>query len=263
MSVRRWRDALVWWVSTQVFGNFRYRARRGLHRGLNVVGGLGFLPSGRLSDEEAYLDRLDLKGKTVYDVGAFVGLRTLYFASRAGRVISYEPNSRNRARLERNLAANPSLRNVTVRPVGAGSAMGSFTVLWNEQRPGECVAETSPVGRMLIEQGVPVRRETVPVVSLDDDVRQLPPPSLIKIDVEGLELEVLRGAARVLRDHRPDLFIELHGSTRDNKLANARAVLDLVFDHGYRVFDVEQHRPIERGAGFEHAPSHIHCTPAP
>jgi FkbM family methyltransferase len=263
MSVRRLRDVTVWWLSARVFQSFRYRARRGLHRGLNIVGGLGFFPSGALSDEERYLASLDLAGKVVYDVGAFIGLRTLFFATHAKQVISYEPNSRNRARLMANLQANPSIRNVTVRPAGVGQSAASLTLLWDETRPGECVSETSAVGQMLLERGTPVRRETISIVRLDDEVETLPVPDFIKVDVEGLEFDVLSGAGKVLREHQPDLFIELHGSTLENKIGNATRVLELLFDCGYRVYDVERRQPITAGETFQTAPSHIHCTSQP
>lgn len=259
MLFRRWVNRAIWWLSTRVFGSSHYKARRGLHRGLNIVGGLGFVPSQALSAEEQYLAGLDLTGKVVYDVGAYIGLRTLFFATRAKQVFSYEPNSHNRNRLLRNLRANPALSNVVVRPVGVGEAPGSFTVLWNEQRPGECVAEGSPVARMLVDRGVPMTKETVPVVALDDEARNQPAPDFIKIDVEGLELEVLRGAERTLRERHPELFIELHGSTLENKLQNARDVLDLLFRCGYAVYDVEQQGGITPGQRYTKAPSHIHC----
>jgi FkbM family methyltransferase len=261
--VRRWLDIAVWWLSARVFKSVRYRARRGLHSGLNIVGGLGFVPSGGLTPEEKYLSSLDLTGKIVYDVGAFIGLRTLFFATRAKQVISYEPNAQNRKRLLSNLEANPSIRNVTVRPVGAGQSASTRTLVWDDRRPGECVDESSPVGRMLLEGGIPVRRETISIVSLDDEVRSLPSPEFIKVDVEGLELDVLRGASQVLRDHRPELFIELHGSTLENKVQNANAVMDLLFDYGYSIYDVEEHKPLVPGQKFQAAPSHIHCTLRP
>lgn len=258
-SVRRWRDMAVWWLSARVFQSLRYRARHGLHRGLNVVGGLGFLPSRDLTAEEQYLASLDLEGKVVYDVGAFVGLRTLFFATRAKQVISYEPNTQNRNRLLSNLGVNPSLRNVMVRPVGVGQCASSETLVWNERRPGECVAESSPVGHMLTDQGGPVSHESVPIVTLDEEVQSLPSPEFIKIDVEGLELKVLRGAGQLLRDRHPELFIELHGSTQENKLQNAREVLSLLFEHGYAIYDVENQRELRPDAEVQTAPSHIDC----
>jgi FkbM family methyltransferase len=260
--LNRLRDKTVSWLSRRVFRSFRYTARRGLHRGLTIVGGLGFVPSQALSAEEEYLSSLDLTNKVVYDVGAFIGLRTLFFSTRAKQVISYEPNSQNRSRLVANLKANPSIRNVTVRPVGVGESPTTMTLLWNERRPGECVVESSEVGRMLLEQGIPFRRETTSIVTLTDEARTLSAPDFIKVDVEGLELDVLRGAEPMLRERHPELFVELHGSTFENKIRNAASVLELLFGLGYRIYDVERHGFIRSNGQLQEAPSHIHCTTA-
>jgi FkbM family methyltransferase len=187
----------------------------------------------------------------VYDVGAFIGLRTLFFARRAKQVVSYEPNSENRRRLNRNLEANPFISNVTVRPVALGSCTGSMNLLWSDRRAGECVSESSPVGRMLLEDGTTVRRETAAITTLDEDAR---------IDVEGLEFSVLEGAEQTLRKHRPELFIELHGTTVENKVKNAEDLLGFLFDIGYRVYDVEMGKTLEPGERFKKAPSHVHCV---
>ena len=258
----RLRDNAVSWLSRGVFRSFRYTARRGLHRGLTVVGGLGFIPSQALSAEEQYLSSLDFTDKIVYDVGAFVGLRTLFFATRAKHVICYEPNSENRNRLIANLKANPSIRNVTVRPVGVGQSPTTVTLLWDERRPGECVVESSAVGRMLLGQGIPFHRETTSIVTIADEAKALATPDFIKVDVEGLELEVLRGAEPLLRERQPELFIELHGSTFENKIWNATCVLELLFGLGYRVYDVERHEFIAGDKQLQEAPSHIYCTPS-
>lgn len=55
-----------------------------------------FTPSVATPEERFWHD-LDLRGKTVYDIGAFHGLLTLFFAVRAKSVVSFEPNGRNRA----------------------------------------------------------------------------------------------------------------------------------------------------------------------
>ncbi len=72
-------------------------------------------------------------------------------------------------------------------------------------------------------------------------------PDLIKIDVEGYELEVLRGAERVLSQGKPDLFLEAHPRALERLGASAVQVHAVLAQHGYRVFDSEA-RPISRRA---------------
>src|SRR5690349_13991531 len=68
-----------------------YVARCGVATGLRRRGGMGFIQRPQ-SLEEDFVCRIDLKGKTVFDVGAFEGLFTLRFASQAARVVTFEPH---------------------------------------------------------------------------------------------------------------------------------------------------------------------------
>jgi predicted RNA methylase len=56
--------------------------------------------------ENLFWKALDLKGKDVYDIGAFRALLTIYFARRADSVVAFRPNSRNRQRLSENIKIN-------------------------------------------------------------------------------------------------------------------------------------------------------------
>jgi len=82
-----------------LFKNYTYTIRRGLAKGLKKKGGLSFIPgSNILSKEDAFLQELDLKGKIIYDIGAFEGTFTLFFSRSTGsqgRVITFEANPLN------------------------------------------------------------------------------------------------------------------------------------------------------------------------
>ena len=65
-------------------------------------------------------------------------------------------------------------------------------------------------------------------------------PTHVKIDVEGFEEEVVRGAKEMLLRHRPVVFLELHGDIISDRGRSAATVLDLLADAGYPgVIDVE------------------------
>jgi hypothetical protein len=83
-----------------------YTCRHGLIIGMRRRGGLGFLPAFLASAETAearFLRSLPQEGKVVYDVGAFVGLLTLFFARQAKQVVAYEPNQPSYARARENV----------------------------------------------------------------------------------------------------------------------------------------------------------------
>ena len=91
------RHRVVAWVSQRIFSRITYTVRHGLLTGMRRRGGLGFLPQwavGRTDDtaEVRFWRDYPLEGLTIYDIGAFEGLLTMYFARRCNRVIAFEPH---------------------------------------------------------------------------------------------------------------------------------------------------------------------------
>src|SRR5580700_6938189 len=112
-----------------------YTVRNGLNKGLRRRGGLGWLPKEHNSPELLFWAGLDLKGKIVYDIGAFHGLLTIFFARQADLVVAWEPNSRNRERLTENVRLN-SFSNVVVRPYGLSSQPAQARMTFDSLKPG-------------------------------------------------------------------------------------------------------------------------------
>jgi hypothetical protein len=95
------------WISQNVFDGITYTVRNGLNKGLRWRGGLGWVPREHAPTPELlFWKDLNPKGKVVYDVGAFQGIPTSFFTRSAAAVVAWEPNSRNRARIEENLRLN-------------------------------------------------------------------------------------------------------------------------------------------------------------
>jgi FkbM family methyltransferase len=136
-----------------------------------------------------------------FDVGANVGAVSLAFArfiGPEGRIHAFEPGPPNLERLRANLALNPSLAaTINVHAAGLGDTPGVFR--WQEE-------EGNPGNAMLGSSGT----HTVPVITLDDFVSQqaLTRLDFIKVDVEGMELNVFRGAKQTLQKLRPVLYFE-------------------------------------------------------
>ena len=155
--------------------------------------------------ESRYLSSRVRAGTTAIDVGANIGLFTVPLARAVGsrgRVIAIEPDAENLARLEANLRLN-RLANVLVERVAAGDRDGEAELhLANDPafHSTAVVYDGRGIGRAL----------RVPVTRLDTIWMRLgrPAVSVIKIDVEGGEAAVLRGAEALLRETRPALLIE-------------------------------------------------------
>lgn len=134
-------------------------------------------------------------GAVVLDVGAYTGLYALYAAKQGVRVYAFEPHPENYRRLVENMQANryPGLFSAFNAAVGAEAGRCAMTDLQGRPR-------LTSAGRAVAGEG---STEMLMIDSLN-----LPRCDAIKIDVEGGELDVLRGATRTIAGHLPRLIIE-------------------------------------------------------
>jgi len=217
---------------SHLFKNQVYTLRTGLAVGLKRRGGLGFLHiKTALTREQMFLKRLDFKGKTIYDVGGHIGLLTMFFAREAGEtgsVVTFEPNSQNYAAILDHIKLN-GFANVRVLEMGLGSKKETL----------EFVVAGSALGTASPEKQKQYRHKDVQVTQIKVDtmdnqitVHNLPKPDFVKVDVEGLELDVLCGMTQTINNHRPEICIELHG-------IREREVVETLLAHNYEIYQVE------------------------
>jgi FkbM family methyltransferase len=154
-------------------------------------------------------------GTVAIDVGANVGMFTVPLAlavGPSGRVLTIEPSPENVARLQSNLELN-SLENVVVEPIAVGDRAGQL-VLQLASDPG--FHSTAEIGESRsADEHLTVRAETLDQVWLR---AHAPAVSFIKIDTEGSEDAVLRGAEQILRACQPVLLVEAKGAERVREL---------------------------------------------
>lgn len=232
------KNRMAAWVSTRLLGSITYTVRHGLLKGMKRKGGLAWAPaifsSESLDAEEQFLCGLSLDGATVYDVGAYQGLVTMFFAKRAKRVVCFEPNTQNYTRLLENLKLN-GIQNVEVRKAGVGSRRDTRRMIESELMPGLSSFD-APIVEKLVQARMGTVAEEIPIVTLDEEITaaHLPPPDFIKIDTEGWEIEVLRGARSTLEQHRPSLFLEMHGANMSEKSQKVREIVAFLWELNYR-----------------------------
>lgn len=230
---------------------------RGHGRGLRVRVGESILRvSGRGEPlvERAFLDLLS-PGAVVYDLGANIGWYSLLAArvvGPRGSVLAFEPSLENALLAQQNATVN-GLDNITVVAAALTDRDGWVAFLQRgslegrlEKDDSDAQAERRARQRIRFEG-----RTLVPITSLDSWLAQTgePPPSVVKIDVEGAEVGVLRGMKQTLSSARPTLVIELHG-TRDE-------VADELDRSGY------EHRAIELDVPTREAPWWAHILARP
>jgi FkbM family methyltransferase len=201
--------------------------------------GLNILRGTYEREEIAFVRNVLKAGDTAIDVGGHIGFFTMEMAAivgATGAVYSFEPYGPNADLLERSIGENRFEDRVTFQRAAVGAATGTATLTFpvetlNSGGAYLLRAETSPLtGNQKME---------VPVVALDD-VKVRGRVRLIKMDVEGAEPQVVRGASRLLAEHRPVILSELHptqlerasGTTPDQFLDQLRAL-------GYRARTIE------------------------
>jgi FkbM family methyltransferase len=154
------------------------------------------------------------EGDVFLDVGAFVGWHSIRAARIVGpsaRVISLEPDVSNRTQLEANLALN-HVTNCAVVPLGAWSKTGEELGWYTEKSPDCCRIEVDQSSRA-------IRTTTIDDLILEMSLTRL---DWIKMDIEGAEVEALKGAENTLRRFRPHLFVEIHNTVEPVKELLAR-----------------------------------------
>jgi FkbM family methyltransferase len=162
------------------------------------------------------------EGMKVADCGAHHGLSTIAFSKAVGPsgiVGAWEAFPPNADVIEKNLALN-GCDNVVVRPLALGDENKTVR-LWTH------------TSNSLIPWSEPIYGNTeVQMVRLDDEIPSDIKADLIKLDVEGSELHVLRGAGRVL-SARPIIDLELHCHWFEDRNATLAEIFSLLQPLGY------------------------------
>ena len=175
---------------------------------------------GEFSQSETDLFQHFLRpGDFVLDVGANIGCHTLHFAKAVGptgKVLAFEPQRILFQTLCANMALN-SVTNVYCYQVGLADKQGTM------QTPPVNYAAGNNFGGLSLGQYP--NGEIVEVIRLDNF--KLPSCRLIKLDVEGMELQALQGASALLEKHKPVLYVE------NDRAENSDALIRHIDAAGY------------------------------
>jgi FkbM family methyltransferase len=145
------------------------------------------------------------------DVGANIGNHSIFWASRGSRSVhAFEPMPSTFALLQKNISLNRFADRIHAHNVGLGDREGRASVKkFTSENIGATEIVENPSGGMILSR-------------LDDFAGELGSLDFLKIDTEGFELKVLRGAAQTLMNFAPIILVEI---TRKNKAAVFRLLL--------------------------------------
>jgi FkbM family methyltransferase len=134
--------------------------------------------------------------RVAVDVGAHVGFWTIDMADRFAKVLAFEPSADTYDCLVKNMAG---LTNVTTAQFALGAKNGRARIAEDDKRKGN-------TGSRYVLPDDSGTVETIPMVALDE--LNLEACDLLKVDVEGFELQVLQGANRTIWKYKPVVIME-------------------------------------------------------
>jgi FkbM family methyltransferase len=222
--------------------------RNGVGAGLNFDarhGSFGYLVGTTEPEEQAILAKYLKPGGVFYDLGANIGFFAIIGAKlvgSAGRVYAFEPNPECAAQVKRNAELN-GFAHVEVIEAAVSSQSGRTRLHLGSTNLSSSIADNSA------DDGIDVA-----LISIDDFVRDRSArgPTLVMIDVEGAEIDALRGMADTIARHRPVILCEVHWINADFLKYCAEELTPI----GYNV------QPLE-GDAFPTEPARFHALMIP
>jgi FkbM family methyltransferase len=217
-------QGLVW---LQIEGG----AGKDLWMELNPRTGQGFVRgTGESRVQNFFVENLK-PGMVVYDLGANCGYFSLIAArcvGPQGKVFSFEPEPALAARVRNNMRRNGFQHSTVVEAaVWRETGTVSFASSDKSESPDQGTGQ-------ITSSAVAGKTKIVPAIALDDYVKTAVPPDFIKCDVEGAEVEALRGAVQILSVSRPAIVCEIHSPEY------GRVVRQELTRFGYTVRDLDE-----------------------
>lgn len=184
-------------------------------------------------EDRAHLQLMSLakKGDIVLDIGTNYGTTILQFAQQVGaegKCYGFEPDPTNYQICQRLLSFN-QFKTIQVENIGLGNEKGAFTLVVDtpSNRGGNRISANA-AGKEAV---------TVQVEILDEwmEKKQISSVQLIKIDVEGFEMNVLKGAVHTIEKFHPLFFVELDDNNLKLQKSSAREVVEFFTRLNYQV----------------------------
>jgi FkbM family methyltransferase len=172
-------------------------------------------------------DRMLSQDDLAFEVGSHHGFHTLFLAHGSARVVAIEPNLHNVKILRQNLELN-GLKNVTVLPIAIGDSAGHISL-----------PKDSCEGGVLLQNTENLSTSDARLLPLDQLAQEYGFPQFVKIDVEGYEDRVLKGASKIL-ERRPKIAIEVHVDWVSRYGSSVGEVIELLNLPSYEVWILPQ-----------------------
>jgi FkbM family methyltransferase len=187
-------------------------------------------------------------GDFALDIGAHQGQYAVFLSSLVGsmgKVISFEPDIAARSILKRNLKLNPCCSNVRVEEIALSDTSGTHPFY---SRGGDSMSSLARSGLGSNSQSPGVTESMVTTMQLDDYLakNELKNPDWIKLDTEGAEINILRGAKEVLKSGTK-IVCELHPYAWNEFGTSFEELISIVNKCGRSIQYLDEIHRIENG----------------
>ena len=186
---------------------------------------------------ETFYTQLPLTGEIVVDVGAHTGRHAVPLSKLVGMdgiCYAFEPVPIVRQALAANIASL-ALNNIVIFPVALGEAnrLANFNFIPN-------IPQESGLKKRVVYNAVPSEFQQIPVkvCRLDDVLPSVDNVKFIKMDVEGGEMDVLRGSIKILENSRPIVAFERDAAGYPAYSATPDEIFEIFSKRGYSVFSI-------------------------
>lgn len=177
-----------------------------------------------IEESKAFLN-LAKDAKILFDAGAYAGLFSLIFCrnGKDKRAIAFEPSPVMKPKIENLIALNQLETQLRLKPKAIGSEEGTVNFVLEDTGFVQILPSNNTIKTIDVE-----------VTTLDLECKRLNIyPDLLKIDVEGFELEALKGAENLLSRKKPTICLELHLNYLEERGIQPKLVTDELEKHGY------------------------------
>lgn len=245
--------------------NYQYRpetyrviTRNGITFKVDLYDYMGWLIYFGIKDEARpkLYDLLTDKHFIVFDVGTNIGETLLNFAKLVpnGQVHGFEPDKLNYERCCENLSMN-SFTNIQLNNVGLGAEAGQYFI--------KIDTPSNRGGNKISKEFIENNTQVVNIVTLDQYAidKKLTKIDLIKIDVEGYELHVLKGAVEIIKKAKPIFFIELDDNNLSEQGHSAKELIHFLSEYQYTIRNSETDQIITEQTDFTNCHYDVICKP--
>lgn len=184
----------------------------------------------------------------IFDIGANIGSMSLAFAKLTpeGQVYAFEPTSYAFAKLEENLSLNPSLAEhiKTIQMFASEKTAGDHEIeAYSSWKIDGSEKSVHPLHGGTLKTD---REKKIPAISLDDfcDQNQIKKLDCIKIDTDGHELQVLKGASRTIEKFHPNIIFEIGLYVTEEYGIKFEDYFEFLTNYGYALFNSKNNKPV-------------------